>query len=203
MSLSDLLANHEWGKAISLCEEEEQRNAAEGRSHEHAPEHVLALLLQGQLFEAEYVSKRLDDQAIQRTAHIFTLTQKLRTGDREGFFKCAQLTKWATDVEQSMVKELVNYQRQIAIRLIGHTYSTVAVSTVARLVGVSLDEVADVARANGWLLEEDGFVAIPQQQQMPTSEATAPENSAATGEPSNQYGELKRLTEHVVQLQTT
>lgn len=203
MSLSEALSSQNWEQVITQCEEDEQMSAANGTTYEHGAEHMLALLLQGDVLEAMHVWQRLDQNASSKANNVWNLTQAIHTGDRQSFFNCALSSKWPTQVEQAMVSKLVDLHRQRTIMLISRAYSTVSVSTVARLLGLSNTEVADLARANEWTVDNDNFVNIPPKCRASADQVKPLLSKTIRQAADDKYSELQRLTEQVVRLQTT
>lgn len=202
MSIAEALSNQDWEEIVARCEETEQLNASHGTTHEHCAEHILALLLLGDLPESMRVWHRIDEQAKSRAANVWNLADALQTRNRQAFFSHAVNSKWATQVEQAMVTELVDFQRRYTLRLISRAYSTVSLSTVANLLGIAVSEVPDLARANDWEVH-DSFINISSKCRASANEMEPSVNRTARRVTDDQCSELQRLTEQVVRLQTT
>lgn len=203
MSIAEALSAQDWEKVVSICEESEQLNSANGTTYEYCSEHILALLLLGDVTETTRVWHRADKLAKLRATNAWNLAKALQTGNRRAFFSQAANLKWPTQVEQAMVTKLVDSHRCYTVKLISRAYSIVSISTITNLLGITSSEVKDLARANKWAVDDDDFVHISPKCRPSANDVEPTANKTVHQVADDKYLELQRLTEQVVRLQTT
>lgn len=199
MRLSRAIASKDANEMVEICQEAELTSAQVGKTHPHAREHMLSLLLTDDLTEARFLWRRLPEEVRPQVEPTWRLTQALWRKDRAQFFRVAEAEDW-NEGARPLVDELVCRIRGRAIELIRRAYSVVPVEMVARLVGVRVQDVPDLATSNGWRVE-GGFVVSGMRE----DGSACDDDKKAVGGGGEQvpFAELQMLTEQLVKLQTS
>jgi len=142
---------------------------------ENYTELLASYLVQNDLCNAKFLWKRIpaEMKTSEELAAIWRVGQKLWLKDMPGFYAEVRSFPWSA-ATAPVVNQLIEFQRESNIRLIGIAYSSIQPLDVAKLLGVSVEEAETLVLSRGWTKSE-GMI-IPEEPPVETIKITSAED---------------------------
>lgn len=192
LRVSGLLERLDAEGVADECERLEEMAAAEGKEHTHALEHMIALILCGEIHEARFLYMRLSAVSKKRCESAWRVVQLLRAGDIIEMGRINELS-WGEGLSCGLHNAIDEMKRRLyetTLQNISRTYEVISKRDLKRLLDTSDEALEQVCLTHNWKKKNDEFIVI------------APIASSRLDKTGDCTQQLQRLTEQLVRLQT-
>jgi len=162
MDISSLVDNPQ--KLLEVCEDYELQTFGQvtDKAEIYYSVHLIALLSLNDITNARFCWKRIPSQLknSNQLQNVWKLATMVNKKDFKGFYSTVSSTQWAPDIKP-FIEHLNNAQRTQNQNLIQKTYSSVALSQCADMLGLTTADTQTHLDKLGWEVKDNHVNPAP------------------------------------------